>query len=267
MQASPELRLERAKQMVEMEPYNLALRVERARLLHEAGRYAGALREIEFVRENSHDAIEGLDELERQARERRNEEIARLDEQRRELGALQAMTSSGAGNSQQYLDLAKAYTGQAAYDQAIDLLQEYLRANAGDVQARINYARVLAWDRRYPAAQHQYQILLRDMPDRADLRYEYAQALSYDADFVPAISTFRGLTNLSDNPRAHLYPDVPAKAYYNLGQIYRWYGWNDTAVQTQTRALELDSNYVDARRELTLARYNRPTSLMGATYT
>jgi len=266
MQGSPETRLERAGKMIDLEPYNLALRVERARLLYEAGRFAGALREIEFIRENAKQEIVGLDELERQARERRDQAIAQLDEQRRALGS-PAMTSGQADRSREVLDLAKAYTSHGAHDQAIALYEDYLRANPNDTTARINYARVLSWDRRYDAARRQYEMLLREMPDRADLRYEYAQVLSYNAQFVPAMSTFGELTDLSDNPRAHLYPDVPAKAYYNRGQIYRWYGWNETAIDEQNRALGLDGDFAPARQELTLARYRRPASAYGATAT
>lgn len=267
MQQSPELRLERAGRMIDDEPYNLALRVERARLHYDAGRYAAALRDIEFVRQHAKQPIEGLDELERQASARREQEIARLDQRRRALGLAQSMTSSAGPNAaEERLSLAKAYTGHAAYDQAIDLYEEHLRLHPGDRRTRLQYARVLSWDRRYPAAQRQYVMLLREQPDRADLQYEYAQNLSYDAEFVPALRVFHGLTDLSDNPRARLYPDIPARAHYNMGQIYRWYGWNETAVEAQNRALTLDGNYVDAREELTLARMARPSSAYGATY-
>jgi hypothetical protein len=52
-----------------------------------------------------------------------------------------------------------------------------------------------------------------------------------------------------------------------MGQIYRWYGWTDHDVLDQNRALSLDSNYVDAQRELDLARHTRPTSTIDARYT
>jgi tetratricopeptide (TPR) repeat protein len=259
MQGSPELRLERADELIEREPYNLALRLERARLRYESGRYAGALRDIEFIRKHSTQPVEGLDELQRLATERRQQAIAQLDQQRRDLG------SAGPDSATEMLDLAKSYADHGAYDPAIELYEAYLRLRPEDTAARINYARVLSWDRRYSSAQRQYELLLREMPDRADLRYEYAQVLSYNANFVPAIHTLRGLTDLSDNPRANLYPDVPTKAYYNLGQIYRWYGWNDTAIEVQNRALALDSDFAPARQELTLARYYRPASAYGAT--
>lgn len=267
MQDSSELRLERADEQVDAAPYNLALRVERARLRYESGAYAGALRDIEFVREHAEQPIAGLDELERQAKERRERAIAALDERRRELESMPAMTSGAVDRSAERLSLAKAYTGHAAYDQALDLYEDHLAARPDDSEARLNYARVLSWDRRYAAAQRQYEILLRESPDRADLRYEYAQVLAYDSSFVPAVRTFRLLTDLSDNPRAHLYPDVPPKAHYNLGQIYRWYGWNETAIEQQNQALLINADYGPAREELTLARYQRPASGYGATMT
>lgn len=270
MQASPELRLELAGRMVDREPYNLALRVERARLLYDAGRYAGALREIDFIRRNADQQIEGLEALANDAKRRREEELARLDERRRLFESSQAADrqsmASSAGATEERLSLAKAYTGHAAYDPAIELYEEHLRLHPQDTDTRLQYARVLNWDERYPAAQKQYLMVLRERPERADLEYEYAQTLSHDADFVPAVRTFRSLTDLSSHPRGHLYPDVPAKAHFQLGQIYRWYGWNETAIEMQNRALSLNANHVEAQRELTRARMARPASAYGATY-
>jgi hypothetical protein len=77
---------------------------------------------------------------------------------------------------------------------------------------------------------------------------------------------FSSLTDLSDNPRANLYSDVPPKAHFNLGQIYRWYGWNDHAVIEQNRALQMDSSYIPARQELDIVRHLRPTSTVEARY-
>jgi hypothetical protein len=91
-----------------------------------------------------------------------------------------------------------------------------------------------------------------------------AQIQSWNSEFAPAINTFRSLTDLSGNPRANLYTDVPPRAYYNLGQIYRWYGWNETAAYSQNQALALDNGYMPARRELDLVRHVRPTSTIDA---
>src|SRR4029079_15529915 len=96
---------------------------------------------------------------------------------------------------------------------------------------------------------------------------EYAQILSYDADYVDAVNMFSSLTDLSDNPRAHLYTDVPARAHHNLGQVYRWYGWNEHALAEQNEALALDSDFTPARQELDLIRRVRPTSSVDARYT
>lgn len=268
LQASPELRLERVDRMIRDEPFNLALRAERARLLFDSGRFAGAQREIDFIRKNSKTPIAGLDELASDAERRRAQEIARLDERRARLTSASppVMTSGPSTVEDERLSLAKGYTGQAAYDQALELYDEHLRLHPHDHTARLNYARVLSWDRRYDESQRQYELLLRDDPHRADLQYEYAQNLSYGADFVPATRVFRSLTDLSDNPRARLYPDVPEKAHYNLGQIYRWYGWNESAVAQQNQALSMNGDYLAAREELTLARSARPSSQYEATY-
>jgi tetratricopeptide (TPR) repeat protein len=269
MRTAPDLLIERVDKLIELDPFNLALRVQRARLLYEAGRYSESLKTIKFVRDHTRQNIEGLDELEKQARQRRVDEIARLDERRKTLEAntnVSAGMISSSDNADDILELAKAYTGLGAYDQAIALYERYLSVRPDDVQARINYARVLSWDRRYTAAENQYERLVKEVPDRADLRYEYAQTLSYNSDYVDAIHAFRQLTDISDNPRARLYRDVPTKAYFSLGQIYRWFGWNETAVEQQNRAIALDSSFAPAREELTLARYRRPATTLGATY-
>ena len=270
LHTSPDLAIERVDKLIEANQFDLALRVQRARLLYDAGRYYEAMKTIEFVRKNSRQKIEGLDELYKQASDHRDAELAKLDDRRKTLEAMNSsspggMTSSS-GSGDDLLDLAKAYTALGGYDQAIALYERYLRIHPDDVQARLNYARVLSWDRRYSMAERQYDRLVSEMPDRADIRYEYAQTLSYDSDYVGAIHTLNQLTDVSENPRARLYRDVPQKAYFSLGQIYRWYGWNDTAVENQSRALALDSTYSPARQELALAQYRRPTTSLGATY-
>jgi tetratricopeptide (TPR) repeat protein len=205
--------------------------------------------------------VEGLDELERTAKTRRDQEIQLAS------GRLKAIDVDKVQNADEVLSLAKAYTGLEDYDTAIRLYERYLAMRPNDTTARIAYARVLSWDKRYSASERQYEKLIEQNPDRADLRLEYAQTLSYDSDFSGAIHMFSSLTDLSDNPRATLYPDVPQKAHYNIGQIYRWYGWNDHAVLEQNRALELDSSYVPAREELDIVRHLRPHSTLEARYT
>ncbi|HKS25694.1 MAG TPA: tetratricopeptide repeat protein [Thermoanaerobaculia bacterium] len=257
--ASPDLRLERVNKAITLQPYNLALQVEKARLQYDAGRYASTLSTIRFIREHSSQKVEGLDELERSAREKRSAELSQLEERRRTLDA-QASMASSAQNPDEILSLAKAYTGLEDYDAAITLYNRYLRLRPNDTAARIQYARVLSWDRRWAASERQYEMLLSQYPDRADLRFEYGQVQSYDADFSNALHTFRTVTDLSGNPRAELYQDVPPQAYYNIGQIYRWYGWNDHAIDAQNRALSLDAGYMPARQELDLTRHLRPSS-------
>jgi Tfp pilus assembly protein PilF len=259
MRSSPEIRIERVDKMITTEPYNLALQVEKARLLLDAGRYAESLRTVTFIREHSVRKVEGLNDIEKSAKEGRQRELSRIDEQRKALDAQSSMASSSQ-NADQILSLAKAYTGVAEYRTAERLYDRYLHLRPDDIEARTQYARVLSWDRRYPESERQYEILLARDPDRADLRLEYAQIQSWNSEFAPAINTFRSLTDLSSNPRANLYPDVAPRAYYNLGQIYRWYGWNDTAASEQNRALALDGSYVPARQELDLVRHVRPTS-------
>ncbi len=262
LSASPELRLERVARLIELEPYNLALQMEKARLLLDAGRYSEVLATTKFIREHSSQKMDGLDEIERSAKDRREQELAKLEDRRKALEAQEASASPD-----QVLALAKEYTALADYRASERLYERYLKAHPDDLAARTQYARVLSWDQRYDASAHQYEILLAAHPERADLRLEYAQVLSYESDFGAAMAQFRQLTDLSANPRANLYTDVPPKAYFNLGQIYRWYGWNDTAVADQTQALALDPGFMPARQELDLVRHVRPTSTVDGRYT
>ena len=266
MSASPDLRIERVNHLIDAEPYNLALQVEKARLLLDAGRYAESLHTVAFIRDHSTRKIEGLDDIEIAAKEGRQRELSQLEEQRKTLDA-QASMASSSQNADQVLALAKAYTGVAEYRTAERLYARYLHMRPNDTEARIQYARVLSWDRRYPEAEAQYEMLLANDPNRADLRLEYAQIQSWNSEFAPAIHTFSSLTDLSSNPRANLYPEVSSRAYYNLGQIYRWYGWNETAAFEENRALSLDGSYVPARNELDLIRHVRPTSTADARIT
>lgn len=263
--SSPELRLERVNKAMTLQPYNLALQVEKARLEYDAGRYAASLRTIRFIREHSSQKIEGLDELERSANEKRRAELANLEQRRKALDD-QASMASSSQNPDEILSLAKAYTGLEDYDNAIKLYDRYLRLRPNDTDARIQYARVLSWDRRWTASEGQYETLLQKYPDRADLRFEYGQVQSYDADYSNALHTFRTVTDLTGNPRAELYQDVPPQAYYNMGQIYRWYGWNDHAIAAQNQAIALDAGYMPARQELDLTRHLRPSSDLEGRY-
>jgi len=265
LSASPELRLERVNKAIALQPYNLALQVEKARLQYDAGQYAASLKTIQFVRDHSSKNIEGLDDLERAAKEKRSAELAQLEERRKALDAQSSMASSSQ-NPDEILNLAKAYTGVEDYDTAIRLYDRYLRLRPNDTDARIQYARVLSWDRRWAASERQYEMLLNQYPDRADLRFEYGQVESYDSDFSNALHTFRTVTDLSGNPRANLYQDVPPQAYYNIGQIYRWYGWNDHAIAAQNNALALDAGYMPARQELDMTRHLRPSSGLEGRY-
>lgn len=270
IRTSPDLQIERIDRKIEADPYNLALRAERARLLYDAGRYSEALKTIAFIDEHPPDdgtttamiSSTGVNvrELQREIREKRQARLDELDARLRDMNIHDAAIASDV------LAMAKAYTGLGAYPQAIRLYDAYLTNHPDDRQARMNYARVLSWDRRYDAAQAQYERLLRDDPDRADVRLEYAQAMSYDSEFVPAIRELRGLTDLSDNPRNYLYTRVPTQAHYNLGQIYRWYGWRDQAAIEQNRALELDGTFLPAREELFRARTGRPSTMFDARY-
>jgi tetratricopeptide (TPR) repeat protein len=269
LSSSPELRLEKVSKLITAEPYNLALHVSRARMLYDAGRYAEAHNEVTFVREHSRSKIADLDALDTQIQQRRSEELAKLDQRRAALDsqASTAMASSSVNNADELLSLAKAYTGLGAYDQSIALYNRYLQLRSDDTDARIQYARVLSWDRRWNASERQYEMLVRQQPDRADLRYEYGQILSYEPDYPKAINVFTQVSDLHDNPRATLYTDVPPRAHYSLGQIYRWFGWNEHAIAEQNAALTLDSSYAPAHEELDLARHSRPASSLDARFT
>lgn len=279
MQSSSLIGIERLDEQIAADEFNLALRVERARLYYESGQYSRALKDIRFVRDhaNGRDDLPDLSDIEEKSLARRKEEIAKLDERRRALEAQSPapeaqnpMTSSSSGSAArapEMLDLAKGYTGLGAHDQAIELYSDYLKIMPEDTTARLNYARVLSWDRRYPESQRQYELVLRELPDRPDIRLEHAQTLEYNGDYVPALRTFRSLTDVSNSPRAYLYPDVPQRAHFHQGQIYRWYGWRDHAIEQQNTALELDSTYTDAHRELERARFGRPGTALQARYT
>jgi tetratricopeptide (TPR) repeat protein len=260
LQTSPELRIERADRLIQAEPYNLALRLEKARLLVDAKRYSAALRVIRFIEDHSGGDTDGLDELRTRAREGQREEIAAM---KARLGALDTRDPQSAD---EMLSLAKAYTGAEGYDEAITLYRRYLEIRPDDVDARIAYARVLSWDKRWSAADAEYRRILANEPERADLRLEHAQVLSYDKNYVSAIREFRALTDISSNPRAHLYPEVPQRAYFNLGQIYRWFGWNEHAVEEQNEAIRLDGSYLPAREELDRVRHVRPASSLDLRY-
>jgi len=280
MQSSPQIRIERLDNQIAADEFNLALRVERARLYYDAGQYSRALKDIRFVRDHANGRdIPDLNDLEKKSLERQREEIAKLDEKWHALQASAPMISAASEADvgaaalgpthieSDMLDLAKAYTGAGANDRAAVVYDAYLDAVPDDTNARLNYARVLSWDRRYTDSRRQYEIVLRELPDRPDVRLEYAQTLEYNENYVPAIRTFQSLTDPSNSPRAHLYPDVPQRAHFNLGQIYRWYGWRDHAVREQNSALALDSTYTDANRELTRARLGRPATRLEARYT
>lgn len=263
---SPDIRLERISKLVELSPYNLAIRLEQARLQAEAGQFGEAQKTIQFIREHSPSTIAGLDDLQQSIEQRRQAEIARLEDRRKALDA-QASMASASDNGEEVLSLAKTYNGLGAYNYSIPLYERYLTLHPDDFNARVQYARVLSWNRDYRDSERQYQMLLRQRPERADLRYEYASILSYNSQFVPAIEEFQAVTNIDDPRQQRLYSDVPARAYYNIGQIYRWYGWPDTAVAEQNRALSLDPGYNPAREELNLLRYRRPASTLDGRYT
>jgi len=260
MRVAPELRLERVDKLIDLEPYNLALHVDRARLLADTNRYGEAVKEIRTVREHSDQSLPDLDALETRVHGLRDQELAKAEERRK------ALDTREAKNADEVLALAKTYASLEDYDRGIALYEDYLRLRPDDMKVRIDYARVLGWDRRYTASARQYEKLIEQNPDRADLRLEYAQILSYDSNFAGAVHMFSSLTDISGNPRANLYTDVPSRAHFNLGQIYRWYGWNDHAVEEQNRALAIDSSYVPARNELDLVRRVRPTSNVEARY-
>lgn len=261
---SPHLTIERVDRLIEVEPFNLALRMQRARLLVDAGSYQQALKAIEDLEENlprGRSAPEGLAELRARANEGRAREKEALERRRAELASREA------SSPEETLELAKAYTGVGGHDEAIELYERYLQARPDDDKARIAYARVLTWDSRYERAKVQYRRLLEEYPDRADLRLEYAKALSWHSDYRRAINELEALTDLSDSPRAHLYPEIPPQAHFHLGQIYRWFGWRDHAFEHQSAALDLEPTYSPARRELDMIRGLRPAASAELLYT
>jgi thioredoxin-like negative regulator of GroEL len=67
LRASPDLQIERVSRLIDVEPYNLALRVERAQLEMQAGRDSEALNDAKFVRDHTMQKIAALDQIESQA--------------------------------------------------------------------------------------------------------------------------------------------------------------------------------------------------------
>lgn len=259
--SSDELQLERVDRLIEAEPYNLALRLERARLLIATAKYGRALDDLQFVEERSDVAGDQIDTLRREARAEQQEVQAGL------AARLAALDAENANDADQIRELAKAYVGADSYDEAIDLYGRYLELRPDDLEARIEYARVLGWEGRYAASAGQYERIVREAPDRLDLQLEYARILSYDERYVPARRRLEALSDISDRPRADLYPEVPVEARYHLGQIYRWFGWNEHALAEQSGAIDLDASYRPSLREIDLLRHNRPASTFDARYT
>src|SRR5207302_6612108 len=110
----------------DVQPYILALRVERARLLVDAGRDSEALTDIKFVRDHSSQKNASLDALEKTARAHRAGQLGQLDERRKALDSQTSMASASQ-NPDDVLTLAKSYSGIEAYDQSEALYQQYLR--------------------------------------------------------------------------------------------------------------------------------------------
>lgn len=259
--SSGELQLERVNRLIEAEPYNLALRLERARLLIATAKYGRALDDLRFVEEHSERAGDEVAALRREANAKQQEAIAGLSARLADLDA------RSADDADEIHELAKAYVGADSYGEAVNLYDRYLELRPDDLEARIEYARVLGWNGRYAASAQQYERITRAAPDRLDLQLEYARILSYDERYVPARRRFEALTDVSDRPRADLYPQVPVEARYHLGQIYRWFGWNEHALAEQSGAIDLDASYQPSLREIDLIRHNRPATTFDARYT
>jgi tetratricopeptide (TPR) repeat protein len=260
LRTTPHLRLERLGKLIEAEPYNLALRIERARLLLDAGRHREALRTIDFIAENSPEPPGELEELRARATELWRIESARVNAEK-----TQALADGASPASLRRL--AKSYASLREYDEAIALYERYLVLEPADLDAKIELARVLGWDRRYRRSARLYRQLVGQLPDRADLRLEYGRILSQDSRQTAAVRVLRDLTDLSWNEAAHLYESVPAQAHFHLGQIYRWYGWRENAVRQQTEALALDSSFTLAERELERAQRSNTAPSVEARYT
>src|SRR6185369_11041059 len=119
LRASPELRFEHINHLIEAEPYNLALRTERARMNLERAHYNEALNDVQFVRENSKNRVEGLDAIEKEARARREQELKSLS------ARLATLKANDPKNPDEVLSLARAYVGLGDYDNAIALYEQY----------------------------------------------------------------------------------------------------------------------------------------------
>lgn len=255
-----EIVIEQLTRRIEEEPFNLSLRLGRAQLLIDAGRYSAAIEDLDHVDRHSKRADSTVERLRNEAREGRERELSTVNERRRQLDL------RSADSAPEILEMARAYSGLGEYDEAAALYVRYLEVRPDDVDARIAYARVLQWDERWNDSARQYERVLEQAPHRADVRLEHARVLAWDRRFVPAVQALEELVSLDENPRAHLYTDVPVEARFSLGQIYRWFGWNDHAVSYQTSALDLDGGFEPARRELDIVRHLRPATVWDARY-
>jgi tetratricopeptide (TPR) repeat protein len=260
MLRSPALRLERLEALAEREPYNLALGVERARLLVENEQHGRALRVIESLKSKTTSPLPDLEQLERKARTLQATALEDALQRRRQLDI------SNPSNAGATLKLAKKFAGLQDHKSAIELYEQYLKSNPSDMEARLALARVFSWGGRYAAAEREYRRVLESRPDRLDVQLEYAKVLSQSSKYIPAVRTLRTLTDLSSNERADLYTDVPAEAHFNLGRIYRWYGWLDQAAVEQNAALAHDAGFRPAQDELARVARIRPATRFSGTY-
>ncbi|MBW3563098.1 MAG: phosphodiester glycosidase family protein [Acidobacteria bacterium] len=261
LRASPELRLERIEEAIADEPFNLSLRIARARLLIEAERYSAALEDLEFVDRHSRERHDEVEELMTLASESRRRELESLET---EVVAVDPRTVE---DPDRLRELARKAAGLSRYDEAIELYEAYLERRPDDTEVRIDYAKVLGWDRRYDQAIREYEAILAKNPERLDLRLEYARLLSWDERYYRAVRELDQLTDISDHPRPYLYTEVPAEARFSLGQIYRWFGWHEHAMEQQQFALGLDGGFEPAATELEMVQRLRPASVYDGRYT
>ena len=265
LSASPDLRLEQIGRMIQAEPYNLALRAQQARLQYETGHYSEALSTIEFIHEHQKDRNDSIES----SSSRRAKNAKRKSQS--------SMSVCGPSKRRDRWHRRRNPTKSSTWPRPIPLsknivppkrlYERYLRLRPDDTNARIAYARVLNWDQRYAPAEREYSAFWPAIPT-APISASNARRCCPTRSYWPAISEFALLTDTSKTPRADLYPDVAPRAYFHLGQIYRWFGWNDTSAVEQQRPLRsIPATCRPGRSSISSAISVRPRISAGRTAT
>lgn len=112
------------------------------------------------------------------------------------LHLVQQQEEPGALTPADVLDEARTKVGEGDYAAAAKLLNQYLLVASDDDQARLELARVFSWDARYPEALVVYDELLANRAFDSDLGVERAQVLGWMGKYPEAEASVRGVLAL-----------------------------------------------------------------------